>query len=123
MYLYGLGPALLFNILPEKYWTHFCKLVYAMWIMNQYHIFTEDLKKAHVALLEFVNEFELLYYQCHPERLHFIHQSIYALTNLGPEAVCIGPPIISSQWTMERIIGNLGEEICQHSNPYANLSE
>jgi hypothetical protein len=42
-------------------------LVYAMRIMNQYHILTEDLKEAHVALLECVNEFELPYYQCHPE--------------------------------------------------------
>jgi hypothetical protein len=123
MYFYGLGPALLFNILPEKYWTHFCKLVYAMRIMNQYRILTEDLKKIHVALLEFVHEFELLYYQRRPERLHFVRQSIHALTHLGPEAVRIGPSIISSQWTMERTIGNLGEEIRQHSNPYANLSE
>ncbi|KAF8803072.1 hypothetical protein BYT27DRAFT_7226131 [Phlegmacium glaucopus] len=108
MYFYGLGPALLFNILPERYWAHFCKLIYAMWIMNQHHISTEDLKKAHAALLEFAYEFELL---------------IHALTHLGPEAVHIGPPIISSQWVMERTIGNLGEEIHQHSNPYANLSE
>lgn len=44
MYLYGLGPALLYNVLPEKYWKHFCKLVYGMQIMNQYHIETEDLQ-------------------------------------------------------------------------------
>ncbi|KAF8805085.1 hypothetical protein BYT27DRAFT_7225102 [Phlegmacium glaucopus] len=112
MYFYGLGPALLFNILPERYWAHFCKLIYAMWIMNQHHISTEDLKKAHAALLEFAYEFELLYYQRHPEQLHFVRQSIHALTHLGPEA-----------WVMERTIGNLGEEIHQHSNPYANLSE
>ncbi|KAF8803010.1 hypothetical protein BYT27DRAFT_7226199 [Phlegmacium glaucopus] len=123
MYFYGLGPALLFNILPERYWAHFCKLIYAMRIMNQHHISTEDLKKAHAALLEFAYEFELLYYQRRPERLHFVRQSIHALTHLGPEAVRIGPPIISSQWVMERTIGNLGEEIRQHSNPYANLSE
>ena len=123
LYLYGLGPALLYNILPEIYWKHYCKLVYAMRIFNQHRISRADLKKAHLALLQFVHEFELLYYQRRPERLHFVRQSIHALTHLGPEVVRVGPPIISSQWVMERTIGNLGEEIRQPSNPYANLSE
>ncbi|KAF8809746.1 hypothetical protein BYT27DRAFT_7254467 [Phlegmacium glaucopus] len=123
LYLYGLGPALLYNILPEMYWIHYCKLVYAMRIMNQHRISTAHLKEAHSALLQFVYEFELLYCQRRPERLHFVRQSIHALTHLGPEVVRLGPLILSSQWVMERTIGNLGEEIRQHSNPYANLSE
>ena len=28
MYIYGLGPGLFYNILPEKYWENFCKLIY-----------------------------------------------------------------------------------------------
>ena len=39
------------------------------------------------------------------------------------EVIRLGPPICSSQWTLERTIGNLGEEINQHSNPFANLSQ
>ena len=35
----------------------------------------------------------------------------------------MGPPIISSQWTMERTIGNLTQELRQPSNPYANLAQ
>jgi hypothetical protein len=31
--------------------------------------------------------------------------------------------VCSSQWTLERTIGNLGEEIKQPSNPFANLSQ
>lgn len=115
LYLYGLGPAMLYNILPEKYWTHNCKLVYA--------ISKSDLKEAYSTLLQFVQEFELLYYQRHPEQLYFVRQSIHALTHSGPEIIYIGPSIISSEWVMERTIGNLGEEICQPFNSYANLSE
>ncbi|KAJ7676130.1 hypothetical protein B0H17DRAFT_1140107 [Mycena rosella] len=37
--------------------------------------------------------------------------------------ICIGPAALYSQWTMERPIGNLGQEIKLHSNPYVNLSE
>ena len=96
MYLYSIGPGLFYNVLPKKYWKQFCKLVFGMQIMNQHHIETEDLKSAHLALLEFINNFELLYYQQHPERLHFVCQSIHALTHLVPEAVRLGPPICSS---------------------------
>jgi hypothetical protein len=39
------------------------------------------------------------------------------------EVVHLGPPICLSQWTLECTIGNLGEEIKQHSNPFANLSQ
>jgi hypothetical protein len=43
--------------------------------------------------------------------------------HLPREVVRVGPLICSSQWTLERTIGNLGEEIKQHSNPFANLSQ
>jgi hypothetical protein len=34
----------------------------------------------------------------------------------------LGPGVYSSQWTLERTIGNLGQEIKQPSKPYANLA-
>jgi hypothetical protein len=37
--------------------------------------------------------------------------------------ICLGPPVCSSQWTLEHTISNLGEEIKQHSNLFANLSQ
>jgi len=64
LYLYGLGPGVFYNILPEKYWQHFCKLIFGMQIAHQYSIKTQDLNNAHQAFLEFVGEFEVLYYQC-----------------------------------------------------------
>ena len=92
-----------------------------MCIILQHEIMADDLAKAHCALLEFCEESEVLYYQRQPERLHFVCQSIHALTHLAPETVCIGLAICSSQWTMERTIGNLVAEIRQPSNPYGNL--
>jgi hypothetical protein len=123
LYLYGLGPGVFFNILPQTYYKHFCKLVFAVRIINQHQIKTKDLKKAHQALVEFAHEFELLYYQRRTDRLHFVRQSIHALTHLALEVIRLGPLICSSQWTMERTIGNLGEEIRSHVHPYANLSQ
>ena len=123
LYLYGLGPGLFYGILPDAYYRNYCKLVFGVRIILQYRIRVEDLIKAYPALLEFACEFEVLYYQRRAERLHFVRQSIHAVTHLAPEVLRIGPPICSSQWTMERTIGNLGQEIRQPSNPYANLSQ
>ena len=123
LYLYGLAPALLYGVLPEPYYSHFCKLVRAMRIIHQHHICADDLQLAGNLLKSFVQEFETFYYQRRVGRLHFCRQSIHALLHLAPEVTRIGPPICSSQWTMERTIGNLGEEIRQPSNPYANLSQ
>jgi hypothetical protein len=35
----------------------------------------------------------------------------------------VGPLSLVTQWPLERTIGNLGQEVKQHSNPFANLSE
>lgn len=50
-------------------------------------------------------------------------QSIHALLHLVPEAIRVGPLGLVAQWAMERTIGNLGQEIKQPSNPYANLAQ
>jgi len=67
LYLYGLAPALLFGVLPEPYYLHFCKLVQAMRIIQQYHINSSDLILADGLLRSFAHEFEILYYQCHED--------------------------------------------------------
>jgi hypothetical protein len=123
LYLYGLGPGLFLNVLPLIYYRNFCKLVFGMRVILQHSIALEDLKRAHENLLEFASEFESLYYQRREDRLHFVRQSIHAVIHLAPETIRIGPSAISSQWTMERTIGNLGREIRQPSNPFANLSQ
>ena len=123
LYFYGLGPGLFFHILPEEYYRHYCKLVVGVRIVYQRRISRQQLLFAHKLLLEWVLEFELLYYQRKIERLHFVRQCVHSLTHLGPETARIGPPSLSAQWTMERIIGILGSLIKQPSNPFANLTE
>ncbi|KAJ7690389.1 hypothetical protein B0H17DRAFT_1160001 [Mycena rosella] len=74
-YLFGLGPGLLRDILPDVYCRHYCKI------------------------------------------------SIHILLHEALEIIRLGPGAYYTQWTMERTIGNLGEEIKQHSDPYKNLSQ
>ncbi|KAJ7728718.1 hypothetical protein B0H16DRAFT_1225948, partial [Mycena metata] len=83
----------------------------------------DQLQRAHKLFCEVVLDFECLYYQRKESRLQFCRQSMHALVHTVPETVRVGPGGYRSQWTMERTIGNLGEEIKQHSNAYANLSQ
>ncbi|KAJ6525540.1 hypothetical protein DFH09DRAFT_894352, partial [Mycena vulgaris] len=83
----------------------------------------EEVLEAHKHFYEAVEEFEEIYYQRMASRLHFCRQSIHQLLHQAPEIVRVGPGPYYTQWTMERTIGNLGEEMKQHSNPYANISQ
>jgi hypothetical protein len=123
LYFYGLGPGLFYGILPEAYYLHYCKLVIGIRIIYQCQITRHQIKLAHKLLLEWVLEFELLYYKQDIQRLHFIRQCVHAMTHLGPKLIKKGPPSLVAQWTMERIIGHLGMLITQPSNPFANLTE
>ena len=123
VYVFGLCPALLYDVLPPKFYYHFCQLVFAARVVHQCHKSKEDLLAAHKAFLEFVYTFEILYYERKLTRLHFVRPCIHALTHIVPEHFRLGSLTELSQWTMERTIGNLGEEIRQHSDPYANLSQ
>jgi hypothetical protein len=121
-YVFGVGPGVFLFLLPRVYYQHFCKLVKGIRIIQQHKISFDQLRVAHETLLEFVRDYEFMYYRLNKYRLHFVRQSIHALLHLAPETIRLGPLSICSQWPMERTIGNLGEEIKQHSSPYANLA-
>lgn len=123
LYFFGLGPCLFFKVLPDIYWQHYCKLVRGIRILMQEEIFSAELLEAHTLITDFSNEFEDLYCQRRTDRLHFVRPSIHTVSHLAPETERVGPGIIYSQWGIERTIGNLGEEIKQHSNPFSNLAQ
>ena len=97
-----------FNILPRPYYSHFCKLVWAIRVIYQRQISQEQLTMAHKLLLEWCVEFEALYYQRKPEHLHFIRQCVHSLTHLAKETYRLGPLSRS--------------QLRQPSNPFANLA-
>lgn len=70
-----------------------------------------------------MQEFEQLYYQRRADRIHFIRQSIHLLTHIASKTIRIGPLSCYSQWTIETAIGNLGAEIRQDRDPYANIAQ
>ena len=123
LHMFALAPALLYGILPLKYWQNHCKLVRGIQLLSQHRVTTLELQQAHGLLCSWEREFEVLYYQRREVRLHFIRPCIHQVLHLVPETFLKGPPICYAQWTMEHTIGNLGQEIRQPSNPYENLSQ
>ena len=123
LYIFGLAPALLYGVLPERYWINFCKLVCGIQIMSQHVISKQDLEHAYVLLCSWGRESELIYYQFRQDWLHFVRPCVHQVLHLVTETMHKGPPICYTQWTMERTIGNLGQEIWQPSKLYENLAE
>jgi hypothetical protein len=56
-------------------------------------------------------------------QIHFVWLCVYSMVHLPCEVLCLSPSVCSSQWMLEQTIGNLGEEIKQPSNPFANPSQ
>lgn len=100
---------------------NYCKYVSGVRILQQWVINPDDLQRGHKLLCEFTKEFEELYYQRRPDRIHFIRQSIHLLTHIASETTRIGPLSCYAQWTIETAIGNLGGEIRQDRDPYTNI--
>lgn len=121
LYIYELGPILLWHILPEPYWQNYCKLVAGIQVLQHPVITPQDLRTSNTALKAFVRDFETLYYQRIASQIHFICHSVHRLTHIAPETIHVGPLACYAQWTMETAIGNLGKEIRQDKDPYRNL--
>ena len=92
-------------------------------MLHRRSISVKDLLESHTLIMDFIPEFEQIYYQGRVDRLHFVRPCIHTLLHLPGEVHHLGPSIIYTQWTMEQTIGNLGEEVKQPSKPYANISQ
>jgi hypothetical protein len=91
--------------------------------VHQHKIVLDNVCKAQRALASFAQEFEIIYCQCKATHIYFIHPCLHLVVHLPSKVIHVGLPICSSQWTLECTIRNLGKEIKQHSNPFANLSQ
>ncbi|TFK65049.1 hypothetical protein BDN72DRAFT_773869 [Pluteus cervinus] len=122
-YVWILGPALFRLVLPPVYWLNFCKLVYAIRVLHQRRIRRNDLFHVHDVLIEWGKEFESLYYQRRMDLLQLVRPCVHTILHAVDETFRRGPLGLYAQWTLENMIGNLGREVRQPSNPFANLAE
>ncbi|KIK22777.1 hypothetical protein PISMIDRAFT_101773 [Pisolithus microcarpus 441] len=85
LYIFCLAPTLLHDILPERYWLNFCKLVRGIQIMSQHAINKQDFEHTYVLLCSWGHKFELIYYQLRQDRLHFICLCVHQVLHLHQE--------------------------------------
>ncbi|KAH8923246.1 hypothetical protein BT69DRAFT_1297314 [Atractiella rhizophila] len=121
-YFYGLGPGLLEGYIPEPYFSHYLKIVYCVRILRKRQISQTELNHVENLIIEFVEEFEKLYYQRDIHRINFCRISLHKFLYLVAQTRRVGPFIYVTQWTLERTIGILGSRLRQPSRPYQNLS-
>ncbi|KIK00373.1 hypothetical protein K443DRAFT_100538 [Laccaria amethystina LaAM-08-1] len=55
------------------------------------------------------------------DHLHFSQLWLHTILHIGPEVIHIGPGAYICQYTREHTIGDLGQQIQQPSDPYANI--
>ncbi|EJD35356.1 hypothetical protein AURDEDRAFT_75349 [Auricularia subglabra TFB-10046 SS5] len=122
LYIFCLGPGLFVGLLPPEIYRSYCKLVKAFRILYQKSITYEQVVEAHELLAAFIKEYEAQFYQRRVDRLHFVRPSIHNLSHLPSEVPRVGPGCGVAQWTLERFIGLITDELRQHKHPYANLS-
>ncbi|KAJ8588647.1 hypothetical protein M405DRAFT_792718 [Rhizopogon salebrosus TDB-379] len=122
-WLFGYGPGIFYDLIPDPYYRNFCQFVRGLRLMSQYSITPDQAREACECFAEWEREFEEIYYQRRVDRIHFTRPCVHLSNHLASECTRIGSPICSSQWTMERTIGNLGQEIRQPSNPFSNLAQ
>lgn len=80
-------------------------------LAKQYGIPTEELVESQHMFFQFMFDFEESYYQCNPDRIHFVRQSVHLVGHIPSEIVRLGPLSCYTQYTIENLIGNLGQEI------------
>ncbi|KAF5336584.1 hypothetical protein D9611_006636 [Ephemerocybe angulata] len=123
LYLYGLGPGFFRTFLPRIYWRNFCRLVAITRLYIQRSITGEQLRYGETMAVQFVEEYEEIYYQRRVDRIHFCRPAIHTIIHVAREAARVGPGAYYTQFTMERAIGYFGQEIRQPSNPFGNLAQ
>jgi hypothetical protein len=123
LYFWVLGPAVFRVVLPHEFWTHFCKLVIGIRILHQRRITPAQLQIANKMIIEWEKEFEIKYYQRCADFLHLMRPCAHAILHAAQETIRCGPLNLVAQWALENTVGNLGREVHQPSNPFANLAQ
>ncbi|KAJ3489496.1 hypothetical protein NLI96_g2091 [Meripilus lineatus] len=106
----------------QRYYNHFVKLVSLINICLQFEITLEEVSQLRKGLIEWVQEFERIYYQYEPSRLSVCTLTIHGVLHI-PDAVIYAGPVWTT-WTfpMERFCGWLQPAIRSRRFPFASLN-
>lgn len=101
---------------------HFGKLVTAVSLAIDYDISHEDISNIKTLLVEFVSDYEKLYYQYKAERISACLATFHLLLHLHESLADCGPAWVFWQFPCERIVGMLKPLVKNRSQGNCNLS-
>lgn len=113
MFLIFYSVPVLNGLMERRYFHHLCKLVSALYLLNQDSISPNQIHEAHELLKDYVKDFETLY------GLRWLTLNVHQLLHL-PEAVRdLGPLWVYSCFPWEDLIGKLAQLV--HGTRYPGL--
>ncbi|KAH8093764.1 hypothetical protein BXZ70DRAFT_897296 [Cristinia sonorae] len=117
-----LGPSLLQGRFKQrKYYDHFVKLVKLLNLCLQFEITKHEVEEVRAGFIEWVKEYERIYYQYDPQRLSACPLTIHALLHIADSIIAAGPVWASWAYPMERYCGLLQPAIRSRRFAYASI--
>ncbi|KAF9474439.1 hypothetical protein BDN70DRAFT_815708 [Pholiota conissans] len=117
-----LGPVLLRRRFQQpKYFKHFVRLVCLLNICLQFEITKEQIVELRTGFIQWVQDYEKIYYQYSPERLSACPLTIHALLHIADSIEACGPVWCYWAFPMERYCGKLQPALRSRRFPYAAL--
>ncbi|RXW12674.1 hypothetical protein EST38_g13181 [Candolleomyces aberdarensis] len=117
-----LGPVFLQKVFANRIvYQHFVKLVKLINRCLQFSILTEDLAEIRKGFIDWVQEYERIYYQFDADRLSACPVTIHALLHIADGIMLLGPVWVYWAFPMERFCGRLARFIRSRRFPFSNL--
>ncbi|RDB22210.1 hypothetical protein Hypma_010657 [Hypsizygus marmoreus] len=117
-----LGPILLRRRFQRpKYFKHFILLVQILNICLQFEISDKEIEDVRKGLIQWVTEYEKIYYQHDPSRISACPVTIHALLHIADSIKAAGPVWCYWAFPMERYCGKLQPAIRSRRFPFAAL--
>jgi hypothetical protein len=108
--------------LRQELFRHFCKLVTAIELAIDYEITFDDVDRIRTLLIEFVSEYEELYYQYDEQRISTCLPTFHLLLHLSESILNCGPAWVFWQFPCERVCGMLKPMVKSRVLSNRNLS-
>ncbi|KAA1474205.1 hypothetical protein DENSPDRAFT_860222 [Dentipellis sp. KUC8613] len=117
-----IGPILLYKrFRDEKYYRHFIKLVKLLNICLQFTVTRAEIEVIREGFIDWVKEYEELYYQYDPMRVSTCPLTVHALLHIADMIVLWGPVWAYWAFPMERFCGLIRPAIKSRKHPDASL--
>ncbi|KAJ3501992.1 hypothetical protein NLJ89_g9087 [Agrocybe chaxingu] len=119
-----LGPVLLRRRFQRpKYFRHFVRLVQLLNICLQFEITKQEIEELRQGFIQWVKDYESIYYQFKPERVPTCPVTIHALLHIADSIEALGPVWCYWAFPMERYCGKLQPALRSRRFPYASLDQ